>query len=94
MRPSGPLIPPYPTYAMPYAGQQQTETSKLSPPWGGGMDAKGALAHGHRYGRQEPVGSESYRACSPGAKDTDALTAALVTRWSPGHAPISTARLR
>ena len=36
MRPSGPLIPPYPTYAMPYAGQQQTETSKLSPPWGGG----------------------------------------------------------
>ena len=28
------------------------------------------------------------------SKDPDALTAALVTRWSPGHAPISAARLR
>ena len=27
-------------------------------------------------------------------KDPDALTAALVTRWSPGHAPIPVARLR
>ena len=28
------------------------------------------------------------------SKDPDTLTAALVTRWSPGHAPISAARLR
>ena len=28
------------------------------------------------------------------SKDPDALTAALVTRWSPGHAPISAACLR
>ena len=28
------------------------------------------------------------------SKDPDALTAALDTRWSPGHAPISAARLR
>ena len=28
------------------------------------------------------------------SKDPDALTAPLVTRWSPGHAPISAARLR
>ena len=28
------------------------------------------------------------------SKDPDALTAALVARWSPGHAPISAARLR
>ena len=28
------------------------------------------------------------------SKDLDALTAAPVTRWSPGHAPISAARLR
>ena len=28
------------------------------------------------------------------SKDPDALTAALVTRWSPGHAPVSAARLR
>ena len=28
------------------------------------------------------------------SKDPDALTAALVTRWSPGHAPITAARLR
>ena len=27
------------------------------------------------------------------SKDPDALTAALITRWSPGHAPISAARL-
>ena len=28
------------------------------------------------------------------SKDPDALTAAVVARWSPGHAPISAARLR
>ena len=28
------------------------------------------------------------------SKDPDTLTAALVTRWSPGHAPISAVRLR
>ena len=28
------------------------------------------------------------------SKDPDALTAALVMRWSPGHAPISATRLR
>ena len=28
------------------------------------------------------------------SKDPDALTAALVTRWSPGHPPISASRLR
>ena len=28
------------------------------------------------------------------SKDPEALTAALVTRWSPGHAPISASRLR
>ena len=28
------------------------------------------------------------------SKDPDALTAALVTRWSPGHAPISASRIR
>ena len=28
------------------------------------------------------------------SKDPDTLTAAVVTRWSPGHAPISAARLR
>ena len=70
-----------------------------------GVDATGAPAHGHRHGRHEPVRCEGYRTCplplAPGgplleyvSKDPDALTAALVARWSPGHAPVSAARLR
>ena len=70
-----------------------------------GVDATRAPAHSHRHGRHEPVRCESYRTCPPVAtqggplleyvsKDPDALTAALVARWSPGHAPISAARLR
>ena len=105
MRPSGPPTPPWPTYmrcptvdsrGRRYPSYHRRDRS---------VDATRAPAHGHRYSRHEPVGRESYRTCPPVAgarrpaagirlQRPDALTAALVMRWSPGHAPISAARLR